>query len=980
MPFENPISYIRQQQQRATGTLAHIRAVQSLLPVYHQAASDIRDAEVQAAAHIRDTEIMAADRARHHELATQESQFQASLSVADNEFAALVKANSFHLVPWTSPRWSTHQQPTAGLPPASLRIGRIDLADYPELESAHITMPALIPIQGAASHLLLNYVSVSQSTAMAALESLVWRIVAQTAPGTYEFILIDGGGLGNNFAPLQRLPEAIRGHHILHDEEEIHLALKRLNTDIGEVIQSRLGHRYSSIAEYNQANPNVRVPYRYLVIADYPHHFSAAASELLNNLATNGAAAGLTVLAGHNTQSPAPYGSTLAGLQSKATVLTTGPNGTLRGTLPGTTSRTITMTPDSPPNDALKGKLAMVKMPDTSIVDFETFQRQTIPEPWKGSTIDKLAVPIGLGPDGKPYVWQLDKSEDDRHVANPSIHGLVGGEVGSGKSNYLHTLILQLCRKYSPEEFQLYLIDFKLGAEFQFYKDLPHVRVLAMEAHAKAAVALLHQLLAEYRRRNTIFTQHGVSNYKEYRRLPQRTEAMPRLLLIIDEFKLLLERDRDGAAAGDALAELALGARSASIHILLCGQTLTPGLPRMTDIKNQSTSRVAFKLSADQSTYFLGDRNTAASVLPDRGFAAVTTDPEDRSRTVQVRVPKILPNYAQTQVTQFRAAWNQRASTTATPLSRPVVLNYDLPASWMAAPLTKSTGLRPTPWQPAAEPTFWLGESAALGRNPVIRLPQDAQQNVLIVTPDADQAHGILLSAMLGLWMTTKPQPGTSMLWLLPPSTHHEAGKRLSSFMHQAPHQSTVPHSRERVSQLGNVLDFIVFRKEQVEEQDFPRYFVMLPRPDTWADLKQGDPSDPDHPAQQLLRLFQDGPAVGVHSIVWTDSLDRLASLLDIQYDLNPLTRPFAHRILAGCSDADAETLAADPLAGNPDPFGKGRLVSYRDTNEHPRTVHVFKPYSVLPADRLQGVLRTIADKWGQPEPVQEVTTHAHQG
>ena len=975
MPFDNPINYMRQQRQRVAETQGHIRAIQRLIPLYRQAATSTRDATIRTATQVRDSAFTTADRTRKHQLIAQESQFRASLGVPGNKFSGLVKANSTHLAPWTSPQWSTHQHTTAGLPPASLRIGRIDLAGYPELEAAGITMPALLPLSGDQTHLLLNYTRAFQHTAMAALETLVWRIVAHSVPGSYEFILIDGGGLGNNFAPLQRLPEAIRGHHILHDEEEIHGALKRLNADIGEVIQARLGHRYTSIADYNRDNPNVRVPYRYLVIADYPHHFSTPASELLNNLATNGVAAGLTVLMGNNTQSPAPYGSSLAGVENKATVWTTGPNGTLSGILPGTSSRRISMSPDAPPDETLKNRLAAVKMPDTSVVDFETFQRQTIPKAWNVSTIENLAVPIGLGPDGNPYVWELDGTS-----GNPPVHALVGGQSNSGKSNFLHTLILQLCRKYSPAEFQLYLIDFKLGAEFQFYKDLPHVRVLAMEAHAKAAVALLYQLLAEYRRRNTIFTQHGVSNYKDYRRLPKRTESMPRLLLVIDEFKLLLERDRDGAAAGDALAELALAGRSAGIHIMLCGQTLSAGLPRMTDIKNQATSRIAFKLSADQSTYFLGDRNLAASTLPDRGFAAVTTDPEDRSRTVQVRVPKVLPQYPQAQVKRFLDAWTTRAGAATNRMPRPIVLNYDLPTSWIEAPLTRSTGLRPTPWQPAAEPTFWLGESAALGKDPVIRLPQDAQQNVLIVTPDAEKAHGLLLSAMLGLWMTTKPQPGAGMLWLLPPSGHDAAGKLLSSFMRQAPHQSIVPPTHERTHHLANVLDFIAFRKEQSDEQDFPRYFVMLPRPDTWADLKQGDPSDPDHPAQHLLRLFQEGPSVGVHSIVWTDSIDRLASLMDIQYDLNPLTRPFAHRILAGCSEADADMLAADPLAGNPDPFGKGRLVSYRDTNEHPRTVHVFKPYSVLSADRLQGVLHTITDKWGQPKLEPEVTTHAHQG
>ena len=47
---------------------------------------------------------------------------------------------------------------------------------------------------------------------------------------------------------------------------------------------------------------------------------------------------------------------------------------------------------------------------------------------------------------------------------------------GSGKSSLLHAQITNLALHYSPDEIELYLIDFKKGVEFKTYAtyELPH--------------------------------------------------------------------------------------------------------------------------------------------------------------------------------------------------------------------------------------------------------------------------------------------------------------------------------------------------------------------------------------------------------------------------------------------------------------------------------------------------------------------------
>ena len=46
---------------------------------------------------------------------------------------------------------------------------------------------------------------------------------------------------------------------------------------------------------------------------------------------------------------------------------------------------------------------------------------------------------------------------------------LIAGKTGSGKSTLLHAIVTNLALTYSPDQIELYLIDFKKGVEFKTY-------------------------------------------------------------------------------------------------------------------------------------------------------------------------------------------------------------------------------------------------------------------------------------------------------------------------------------------------------------------------------------------------------------------------------------------------------------------------------------------------------------------------------
>ena len=100
-----------------------------------------------------------------------------------------------------------------------------------------------------------------------------------------------------------------------------------------------------------------------------------------------------------------------------------------------------------------------------------------------------------------------------------SQHVLMSGKTGSGKSTLLHVLITNIALRYSPNEVELYLVDFKKGVEFKAYARfaLPHARVVAVESEREFGLSVLQHLNGELRRRGDMFRGLGVQDVKGFR-------------------------------------------------------------------------------------------------------------------------------------------------------------------------------------------------------------------------------------------------------------------------------------------------------------------------------------------------------------------------------------------------------------------------------------------------------------------------------
>jgi len=224
---------------------------------------------------------------------------------------------------------------------------------------------------------------------------------------------------------------------------------------------------------------------------------------------------------------------------------------------------------------------------------------------WRPRPIrDRLRVPIGIGEHGQPV--ELDIKEAAQEGMGP--HGLCVGATGSGKSEFLRTLVLGLMATHSSSVLNFVLVDFKGGATFLGMEHAPHVAaVITNLADDLTQVARMQDALAgELNRRQELLRSAGnFANVKDYERARENgadLDPLPALFVVIDEFSALLAQQPEFIDLFVAIGQLG---RSLQMHLLLATQRLEEG--KLRGLDSHLSYRIGLKtFSASESRAVLG--------------------------------------------------------------------------------------------------------------------------------------------------------------------------------------------------------------------------------------------------------------------------------------------------------------------------------------------------------------------------------------
>jgi DNA segregation ATPase FtsK/SpoIIIE, S-DNA-T family len=234
--------------------------------------------------------------------------------------------------------------------------------------------------------------------------------------------------------------------------------------------------------------------------------------------------------------------------------------------------------------------------------DAMTFDVQ---QAWKPRPVrDRYRVPFGVGEQGQAV--ELDIKEAAMEGMGP--HGLCIGATGSGKSEFLRTLVLGMLATHSSAALNFVLVDFKGGATFLGLDSAPHVAaVITNLADQLTLVDRMKDALAgEMNRRQEALKRGGnFKNVWEYERARENgadLDPLPALFIVVDEFSELLSAKPDFIDLFVAIGRLG---RSLQMHMLLASQRLEEG--KLRGLDSHLSYRIGLKtFSAAESRAAIG--------------------------------------------------------------------------------------------------------------------------------------------------------------------------------------------------------------------------------------------------------------------------------------------------------------------------------------------------------------------------------------
>ncbi|MBQ3355488.1 MAG: hypothetical protein II829_03145 [Bacteroidales bacterium] len=277
--------------------------------------------------------------------------------------------------------------------------------------------------------------------------------------------------------------------------------------------------------------------------------------------------------------------------------------------------------------DAIAKKAANIKPPIVSF-DQDLEKMMANGEYWKGSTIDGITIPIGRkGANGLVNFNLAGKTAD--------YFAMIGGRPGYGKTVLLHDIICNGAIIYPPQELEFYLIDCTNGTGFKPYEHLPHARFISITKQREYTDSAIEYLVNEMYHRAELFKDAGdqtgeaIEKIEKYRTATGK--VLPRILVIIDEFQVLLEKnDKLSRKIKGSLEKIIREGRKYGISIVFCTQSY-----RNIDFDTELiTLRIAFNLKEMDSLKVLGSGNDSAAHLTKKGEAILNNSNGEKGANV----------------------------------------------------------------------------------------------------------------------------------------------------------------------------------------------------------------------------------------------------------------------------------------------------------------------------------------------------------
>lgn len=537
---------------------------------------------------------------------------------------------------------------------------------------------------------------------------------------------------------------------------------------------------------------------------------------------------------------------------------------------------------------------------------------------WTEKAHKYFSVPIGRH---AMEVQELRFDNDDDNQA------LLIGKPGSGKSNLLHVIISNALWKYSPDQLEIYLIDFKGGVEFTVYadKNIPHIRTIAIESEREFGLSVLDGVEQELLRRESEFSAVGVQNIEQYHeQFPDK--RMPRVLLIVDEFQeFFTEDDEIKQKVDDKFDRIVRKGRAFGVNTLFSSQTLS-GNSIKKSTRELIDVRLALMCSDTDANQILDDRNPAAKDLTRPGEAIY--NPENgkkegnnrfqvffmEKRDLETVIDDVV-KFSDNQVGNF-SKHNQ-------------IIFRGSEKAYLEKPGHPILQVNKSPYPKSV--LLWLGEPVAIADDINATLRKQGGSNLLVAGYDENVGARIMSSAIVSL--SAHHEPNTSEIYCFNhfnvDSDLHDKPIELLEHVNQ---KSTHVDKRETLPVLQSIKLEIETRLEDTSRQVDNIYLAIFSFQRARAFRKDGYSMSEE--GNLLSYILREGADVGVFVLLQVDTIDSFSKNLD-----DSVLKEFSQRVAGQMNPDNSVRILGNQKASK---LGENRAF-YFDDNEN--TLIKLKPY-----------------------------------
>jgi len=542
--------------------------------------------------------------------------------------------------------------------PGLWRVGQVIVPDD-DPDGPYTTVPLAVPLLDA-GNLRIETARAQHRAAVDLVRGLLTRMLAASPAGRVRLVVYDPNELGAGLAGFASLRGSGVAEPTITNRTRLEERLAELSTEVGRITVERLAGQFDSLRDRESAGHGRVEPWTVLVLLGEPRLYEEGARSL-SAVAAQGPACGVHVISIVQAALPRPGGADLDEDDDDSTAELD--ENSLRfdeerdpvaSSLPNSVVFTdVALLAHRPQwREAPAGRwrtsltgLLTVELdtaPPTELVTHvsrqvaEAARREASRPPgiaallppvlWESDSAGGVTVAVAEGVDG-PVRLTFDDN---------TVHALVGGQAGAGKSTLLLDVVYGIAARYAPDQVRFHLLDFKEGLEFAQFAGgpsdpffLPHADTVGIESDREFGVAVLRAVRAEMRRRSVAMRAIGARDLRGLR-AADHSSRWPRIIVVVDEFQVMLTPMDEIAREGVALLEvLARQGRAYGVHLLLASQTLS-GIDALDStagkrgsIFGQFALRVALRTSISESRVLLSTANEAAGALAGVGEAIV---------------------------------------------------------------------------------------------------------------------------------------------------------------------------------------------------------------------------------------------------------------------------------------------------------------------------------------------------------------------